>query len=655
MPGVLQVRIVSRIPLLPGRLFTVVLLLLAGLTSGIVSAQSVVEDYAVRVSAATQTNPPRITLSWPGDPSSLSYKVYRKSRDATSWGVAVNLGAQATNYADAGVGLGFGYEYRVVKTATNMALATNYVGEGYVYAGFGIPLVENRGKVVLLVDSTLAPELAPELATLIQDLTGDGWTVLRHDVNRTDAVPAIRTLIRNDYTADPARVKAVFLLGHVPVPYAGDYMPDGHTDHRGAWPADGYYGDMDGNWTDSTINRSTAADPRNRNVPGDGKFDQSLFPSPLELQVGRVDMVNMPGLGASEVELMRRYLKKNHAFRHRFFTLEPRGLIDDNFGVFGGEAFAVNGWRNFAALFGADNTIAGDWLTTLSTQGFLWGYGCGDGTYTSAGGVLSTDLLVTNDPRVAFTFLFGSYFGDWDSTHNLMRASLATPGYTLTCAWAGRPHWVVHHMALGETIGFCTRLTQNNSTLYAANGAARLVHIALLGDPTLRLHPVVPPTNLVSRADGLGGMVLTWTPSSDPVLGYAIYRAATAAGPFGRVNAQFTTSTNYTVTPGVAGVYMVRAVILQNSASGNYYNPSQGAFREFTGTVSPPRLTVQRANQTLRLSWPTNFAGYRLETTSLWPLGSWTPVPDPPQISNGQNVVTQPAQDPQRFYRLQSP
>ncbi|HXJ76729.1 MAG TPA: hypothetical protein VNM37_27985, partial [Candidatus Dormibacteraeota bacterium] len=97
------------------------------------------------------------------------------------------------------------------------------------------------------------------------------------------------------------------------------------------------------------------------------------------------------------------------------------------------------------------------------------------------------------------------------------------------------------------------------------------------------------------------------------------------------------------------------AVILQNSASGNYYNPSQGAFREFTATVVPPRLAVQRANQTLRLAWPTNFASYRLETTSLWPPGSWTPVPDPPQISNGQNVVTQTAQDPQRFYRLQSP
>jgi len=36
----------------------------------------------------------------------------------------------------------------------------------------------------------------------------------------------------------------------------------------------------------------------------------------------------------------------------------------------------------------------------------------------------------------------------------------------LTCCLAGRPHWFCHNMALGETIGYSTRLTMNNSTLY---------------------------------------------------------------------------------------------------------------------------------------------------------------------------------------------
>ena len=37
-------------------------------------------------------------------------------------------------------------------------------------------------------------------------------------------------------------------------------------EHQGAWPADAYYGDMDGKWTDNTLSSLIAADPRNRAV-----------------------------------------------------------------------------------------------------------------------------------------------------------------------------------------------------------------------------------------------------------------------------------------------------------------------------------------------------------------------------------------------------
>ena len=57
-------------------------------------------------------------------------------------------------------------------------------------------------------------------------------------------------------------------------------------------------------------------DTRNHNVPGDGKFDQSLFVD-LELEVGRVDMSNLPSFTSNEIELTRRYLNKNHQFRHK--------------------------------------------------------------------------------------------------------------------------------------------------------------------------------------------------------------------------------------------------------------------------------------------------------------------------------------------------
>src|SRR5262249_22985188 len=156
-----------------------------------------------------------------------------------------------------------------------------------------------------------------------------------------------------DYRADPEHTQAVFLLGHIPVPYSGDLAPDGHVEHMGAWPADLYYGVLDGEWTDANVNDASASDPRNWNVPGDWKFDQSEPTSAVALHVGRVDFAHLPASALSEVELLRQYLRKDHNFRQGRLQAQPRGLIDDNFGLRDGEAFAANGWRNFSALLGA--------------------------------------------------------------------------------------------------------------------------------------------------------------------------------------------------------------------------------------------------------------------------------------------------------------
>lgn len=44
----------------------------------------------------------------------------------------------------------------------------------------------------------------------------------------------------------------------VPVAYSGDINPDAHNDHKGAWAADIFYGDLDGRWTDTLINNTSA-------------------------------------------------------------------------------------------------------------------------------------------------------------------------------------------------------------------------------------------------------------------------------------------------------------------------------------------------------------------------------------------------------------
>ena len=48
-------------------------------------------------------------------------------------------------------------------------------------------------------------------------------------------------------------------------------------------------------------------------------------------------------------------------------------------------------------------------------------------------------------------------------------------------------------MGLGETIGFSTLATQNNTGNYDFNNFPGIVSIGLMGDPTLRMHIVAPP------------------------------------------------------------------------------------------------------------------------------------------------------------------
>ena len=600
------------------RLPSAAVALLVAFTLSLNSARAVENtwDFSVQVSSSVQLSPATVTLIWPQDTNGVpaSYTIYRKAPSATSWGAGTTLSGSTTRYSDTSVSTGQSYEYRIVKTAES------YTGYGYIQVGVAAPVVENRGKIVLVVDNSIASALNSELARLQQDLAGDGWIVVRRDVGRSDSVASVKAVIKSVYDSDPANVKSVFLFGHVPVPYSGQLNPDGHADHIGAWPADAFYGDMDGTWTDSSVNyvQTMNTDPadaaRISNRPGDGKFDQTTLPSTVELEVGRVDLSNLPGRTtwggpatfASETELLRKYLNKDHNFRHAATNAPRRAILGDYFGTRGGEAFAASGFRSFAPLVGASNIRnlntefndqKGIWVSQVSQDSYLLAYGCGPGSYSSIGGLGRTGLfndgttleMVNGNVRGVFNLIFGSWLGDWDHEDNILRAPLATD-HGLVSAWSGRPHWFMHPMGAGETIGYVARSAMNNTGLYQTqiNSSANRIHIALMGDPTLRLHPVAPVTNLNGSASG-SSVALTWTASSDSdIAGYHVYRGSLATG-FKRVTTTLVASTSFTDPSSSEGVaYMVRAIKIEDTTSGIYYNPSQGVFWNAGDTVPPP-------------------------------------------------------------------
>src|SRR5262249_10042378 len=76
---------------------------------------------------------------------------------------------------------------------------------------------------------------------------------------------------------------------------------------------------------------------------------------------------------------------------------------------------------------------------------------------------------------------------------------------------------------------------------------------------------------------------LNWTASPDSIAGYNVYRSPSPLGPFTRLNWALVTGTSYVdanSSSAHAGTYtyMVRAIKLQVSSSGSYFNSSQGIF-----------------------------------------------------------------------------
>ncbi len=136
------------------------------------------QKYAVRVSAEVQADPPQIKLQWPGS-ECLSYVVYRRFFGDKNWShspVGV-LKGEAVTFVDQKVKVGEQYEYRIDK------FATGFVGRSYICSGIELPLVENRGTVLLLVESSIASTLEKELDQLKLDLISDGWRVIRSEVS----------------------------------------------------------------------------------------------------------------------------------------------------------------------------------------------------------------------------------------------------------------------------------------------------------------------------------------------------------------------------------------------------------------------------------------------------------------------------------------
>ena len=339
-------------------------------------------DQAILCEAEAVEKPtPKIILKWVKNELAFQYLVFRKGIDDVSWGYALaTLDSTKLSWEDAGVVPGTVYEYKIagkslgtftypLSSGGDTTFADQFYSYGYVCAGINVPMPENFGKVLVLYDKTIWASLSAEITQLKNDMTAEGWQVVLQEAPRAEtfdgkAVKTVKNLIMDEYNKAPNNLTSIFIIGRVPVPYSGNFGPDGHGDHQGAWPADMYYGSLnESRWTDLTVTSSGTSRDENKNVPGDGKFDQSnMSGDKVVLQIGRVDFYNMPAFTKSEIELLRSYLNKNHKYRIGMVSTISKCMVSDNFQSYQ-EGFATSGWRA-GPLVGKDNVTAGDFFTS---------------------------------------------------------------------------------------------------------------------------------------------------------------------------------------------------------------------------------------------------------------------------------------------------
>lgn len=618
-----------------------------GLSSMAVAQSNNSADYAMQVNVETyKFSKNYVALSWARDSNATKYSIIRKLKSEKNFfnKDSVILPANATSFIDSTVEENVVYEYAICKNAKDGTF--NRIAIGYVATGVDILPIATRGKVLILVDETLATQLAQKLDRFENTLTLDGWYPVRKTVPRAETFDSAKVMITKSYIEEEfvnpkgGVLESVVLVGRVPVPYSGGFKsgsnfspPDGHPDHGGAWPADAYYGDIVDDfgspalfsWSDQTVNMSrnnadsnaVKARSRNENVPFDGKFDNTQLPSAIELQVGRIDFYNLPAFtGKTELQLLENYFDKNNAYRTGQIAVNYKAVIDDNFQAFVNatgsfqfaESFAGSGWRNFASILGPDSVRSGKLFNDTEASQHLFSYGTGGGNFTGAGGVGTSQDFVTKKPQSIFLFLFGSYFGDWDHQNAFMRSALASDPQVLTCAWAGRPHWFIHHMTVGETMGYAARIAQSNPATsnpfqgvimpYYGMGITQInpvnnqivsqiaqhfggnqIHIALMGDPTLRIYEVEPPSALTA-VEVDSGVALQWSAPTENIDGYLLYYSNDPKGNFVRIPTVIPkTQTSFVHTKSDTGLryYMVKAHRRTRLNGNAYFNESIGA------------------------------------------------------------------------------
>jgi uncharacterized repeat protein (TIGR03803 family) len=135
------------------------------------------------------------------------------------------------------------------------------------------------------------------------------------------------------------------------------------------------------------------------------------------------------------------------------------------------------------------------------------------------------------------------------------------------------------------------------------------------------------------------------------------YGGTNGAGTVFKISTNGALTTLYSFTGGNDGANPQAGLV--QGTDGSFYGSTSVGRLGGTGTVfrltivPEPQLTIIPSAPYVILMWPTNYAGFTLQsTTNLGSSAVWTTNSSPPVVIGGQNVVINAISGRQQFYRL---
>jgi len=261
-------------------------------------------------------------------------------------------------------------------------LLSLYLLGSVVMTGCTNPYRDDNKKIIVLLEDRLSIPLRDGVQKYVADLEKEGYrAITRNDISARTSPEEIRSLLQKEYEKDGGLAGAL-LVGNIPAMLFNEKDIQGDP-YRHDHLCDLFYMDLDGFWEDSDgngvydthrdikihfINRIMRLINEKVHVLGN-------YRSP-EIWVSRIRADTLPSLG-NEIELLKTYFAKNHAYRTGKMPLPPRR----SFVVAPGIDIMKSGWgarpnklyTDVSIVQCRDNTSAELRKFLNSTSGYEWG------------------------------------------------------------------------------------------------------------------------------------------------------------------------------------------------------------------------------------------------------------------------------------------